>query len=226
MVVAAGAMLLAAADPRLRAMLRPSGKRGPPADAVAALALRPAPGAAAEAAPGVAAPWVSGHLIALLSGRPVVVNGFGTYLDERTFWALHRLTATDPEAFDCWMEERRVGYLVTGAPYAGLEAFAPSPGGYVLAPDAMGALPLSPVVIAGSGIPDRGIRHLAHLMPVFASEQVVPGLAFALPALWTYARVPGARLTGRGPPGGRVTLELPFTERRRGGTSTAPDHAA
>jgi asparagine N-glycosylation enzyme membrane subunit Stt3 len=209
------ALVLAVADPRLRGMLRPAAPRDLPPDAEAALALRPAPGASQEDAPGVVAPWGSGHLVALLSGRPVVVNGFGTYLDEATFWQLQRVAAMDAAAFDRLMEERRIGWILAGAPFIGPEPMAPGPGGWVLAPDAMRGLPMSPLLIAGSGIPDRGVPHLAHLMPFFATSQVVPGIAFPLPWLWGYQRVPGARLTGEAAPGARVVIEVAFTERQR-----------
>ena len=211
----AAGLLVVAADPRLLAMTRQPEPRPLPAEAAAGLALRrPAP-AAPEDAPGVIAHWGHGHTIALLSQRPVVVNGFGTYLDEPAFWDVAGLASMEPAAFDAWMARRRVGYLVYGAAYVGPGAFAASPRGFLLAPDRMRALPMSPVVIAGSGVPEAGVPHLPHLMPIFASEQITPGLAFALPALWGYERVAGARLVGTSAPGARVVVELPFVERRR-----------
>lgn len=211
----AAALLVVAADPELLAMTRLPPPRPRSADAAAGLALRRAAPPVPEEAPGVVAHWGHGHTIALLSQRPVVVNGFGTYLDEPTFWDVAGLASMEAAAFDGWMARRRVGYLVYGAAYVGPGAFAATPRGFVLAPDRMRALPMSPVAIAGSGVPEAGVPHLAHLMPIFASEQVTPGLAFALPALWAYERVAGARLAGTSAPGARVVIELPFVERGR-----------
>lgn len=215
--ITAAAALLALADPRLRAMLRPGAERPLSAEVAAALELRHGPGDSPGDAPGVLAPWSFGHTVSYLADRPVVVNGFGSYLDAATFREVQRLATMDPEAVDRWMAHRRVGFLLAGAAdvaaLGGAAAFAAAPGGMVLAPASMRALPMTALAIAGSGIPDAGVPHLPHLMPRFASAQPVNGFAFRLPALWTYERVPGARVRGRAGAGARVVIEIPFLER-------------
>ncbi|HSN13037.1 MAG TPA: hypothetical protein VLT61_00290, partial [Anaeromyxobacteraceae bacterium] len=73
----------------------------------------------------------------------------------------------------------------------------------------------SPLVIGGSAIPGANVKHRGKLMPVFATREQPGGLAFALPALWLYERVAGARLLGKAPPGKRVVASLDFHEQGR-----------
>jgi hypothetical protein len=68
---------------------------------------------------------------------------------------------------------------------------------------------------AGSGFPEDGVPHLAHLLPRFASVQAVPRSALRLPAVWTYERVAGARVTGSTAPRSRVVLEIDLVTRGR-----------
>lgn len=209
------AVALVAADPPLRGTLTVPAPQPTSPEVAASLALRRVAGETAETAPGVVTPWDFGHLVGLLSGRPVVVNGFGPYLEEETFWRLQRLVSMDADAFDALLERRRVGWVLAGAAYLGPAMFAQTPAGRVLAPEAMRELPMSPLAIAGSGVPDKDVPHLPRLMPFFASEQELPGFAFRLPWFWAYERVAGARVVGRAAPGGRVVVEVPFQERGR-----------
>jgi hypothetical protein len=79
----------------------------------------------------------------------------------------------------------------------------------------MKKLPLSQLLIAGSGLPGAGLPHLERLMPVFASQVVAGGLSFPLPVVWTYELVAGATLSGRADPGTVILGELELTERGR-----------
>ena len=215
--IAACAVAWCLADPRLRPRLA---LPDPGREAVmeAALDLRDAPPVRPGARSGALTYWGHGHQVRVFGRRPVVVNGFGTYLDPASFRESTGLLRLDEPALMQLMDRRDLGYLVFGPAVAflageevGVRPFA----GRVLNPEFMGQVPLAPLLIAGSGIPATGVRHLAHLMPRHASEATVPGLGFPLPQLWTYERVEGARLGGTGAPRARVVAELPFREHGR-----------
>jgi dolichyl-diphosphooligosaccharide--protein glycosyltransferase len=223
-----GAVLLAATalatmDPRLRTRLAISGPAAPDAIHSAALDLRAGARPPRGGGAGVATPWDLGHYVEAIAGRPVVANGFGSYLDEAGFEEMTRLGQASEVDLYALLERRDLGFLVAGAatrpgresgPSAGAgDLFERREGGAIVLGRAyLREVPLAPLVIAGSGVPELGVRHLSRLLPRFASAQRVAGISFALPVLWGYERVPGARLSGTATPGTRVVAELPFRE--------------
>jgi asparagine N-glycosylation enzyme membrane subunit Stt3 len=176
-----------------------------------------------ESAPGVLAPWDMGHEVNVLSRRPVVANGFGSYLDAAGYEEVGKAYTLSEPALLAWMEGRRVGYVIAGI--STFQGKVPGPGsgmpltaeGDQGALDAvyLRALPLAATILGGSGIPDAGVPHLTRLMPRFASLQIAKELPFPVPVLWTFEAVAGARVRGRAPARGRVVLEIDLVERGR-----------
>lgn len=212
---------LAAADPRLRTRLAVPPPTGPDAIQSAALDLRDGVRPPRGGGPGVATSWELGHQVEAIAGRPVVANGFGSYLDPAGFQEMERLGEGSEAQLYATLERRDLGFLVAGAatmpgrgPGSGAGGlFERGEGGAVVLGRAyLRQVPLSPLVVAGSGVPALDVRHLARLLPRFASAQRVAGISFSLPVLWVYERVPGATLSGTAPPGARVLAELPFRE--------------
>ncbi len=168
---------------------------------------------------GVLSNWSYGHQLQVQSGLPVVVNGFGSYLDEPAFWAAAEIFRGLAEPFDAYLLANRIGIVVAGAATIGQEVTGANDsvsfdGGGLNKPY-MASIPLSPLLIAGSAVPNWNVPHLPHLMPRGASRGIVRGLAFPLPFLWSYERVEGAKVGGAAPAGQRVVAELRFAERGR-----------
>jgi asparagine N-glycosylation enzyme membrane subunit Stt3 len=192
-------------------------------DALVAAALDLRDARPDEPSPGVLAPWDMGHQVNVLGRRPVVANGFGSYLDAAGYEEVRRAYSLREPELAAWMRGRRVGHVVAGL--MTFEGKVPGPGtGWPLTTrDGAGALdavymrgvPLAPAILGGSGVPDAGIRHLEHLLPRFASLQTARELPFVVPVLWTFELVEGARLGGTAAPGERVVLELDLRERMR-----------
>jgi hypothetical protein len=184
----------------------------------AALDLRNRPLPAGPAA-GVLSSWTFGHQLEVLGRVPVVVNGFGSYPDEAGFWRAEQSLRGSAEALDAYLEANRIGAVVAGPATIGVELAGPGGvkpfGSSGLVEAYLRALPLSPLLIAGSAVPGWAVGHLPHLMPRHASAAWVAGLPFQLPALWTYERVRGATVRGAARPGARVEAELRFSEHRR-----------
>ena len=208
-----------ALDPRLRSSLAVQPYRGPDPAVEAALDLRDAPPVRAGGRPGVLTYWGHGHQVRVYGRRPVVVNGFGTYLDPAQFWRVAGAFQADERALLALMDEDDLGYLVAGASTPLYPLDRPPPvapfANHALNPEFMRTRPLAPLLVAGSGTPGLGVKHLEHLMPRHASAATVPGLGFPLPLLWTYEHVAGARLRGVAARGARVVAELPFHEHGR-----------
>ncbi len=209
-------------DPPTRDTLLLARSRGPDPFQLGALDFRDAGPVVPGRRPGVAAPWTWGHWIEVLGRRPVATNGFGTYVEEAGFWELEETFNHGTERqLLAVMDRRDLGYVMCGAltllasdpahPDVQISAFAEG----VLSKEFMTRVPLAPLVISGSGVPASGVRHLEHLLPRFASRQVVMGLKFPLPAVWDYERVAGATLEGSAPPGARVEADLDFHENGR-----------
>jgi hypothetical protein len=219
-VVALGlAALWCAADGRLRGQLALPPRHGPNVLQAAALDLADAPPVERGRGAGVLAPWDFGHDLLVLGGRPVVANGFGSYLAPDALSDVERAYRGDLAGLLAIMRERDLGFLVAGsfldATYAGAPPFAASPQGGVLDLARLAARDTAPLAIGGSGVPAARVPHIAAFLPRFASPEPVPGLAFPLPQLWVYERVTGARLRGRATPGALVVAELPFRENGR-----------
>jgi len=170
---------------------------------------------------GVLTPWDVGHAVMCLSGRPVAANGFGSYLDPVSFQDVRDAFLGDEKRLVETMAKYDLGWLVGGgfvlANHQALPRDEPSVLGNppALNPRFMKKLPLSQLLIAGSGLPGAGLPHLERLMPVFASQVVAGNLSFPLPVVWTYELVAGATLSGRAGPGTVVVGELELTERGR-----------
>jgi len=215
-LLAAVALILG--DPRLRHFLAVRGPAPLPAVPHAALAMRLAGPAVPGHGDGVLVPWDLAHTVGVLSGRPVVANGFGSYLDRDSFEAVASAIAGDERLLVETMDRYDLGFLLAGVEISlryqaqppGVPLFAGDP--LVLNPAFMVEAPLAALIVAGSGLPGPGVRHLRHLMPVFASPGIHRLASFPLPLAWTYERVAGAELAGRAAPGTRVVAEIPLVE--------------
>jgi hypothetical protein len=167
---------------------------------------------------GVLVPWDYGHTMSVLSGRPVVANGFGSYLDAASFADVKAAFLGDEARLVATMDRYDLGFLLAGGSI--LMNHQPQPDDVppavgnprVLNPEYMLRMPLSQLLIAGSGLPAPGLPHLERLMPVFASRSVAGQLGFPLPVVWTYERVAGAVLHGRAAPGTQVVAEIQLVE--------------
>jgi hypothetical protein len=216
-----GAAVLVLASPSLRSQLVVAGPRevSPLNQAVLALRLDRAPVPGRR--DGVLVPWDLGHAVLQLSGRPVVANGFGSYLDPDTFREVQEAFHGDEERLVSTMERHDLGFVIAGgqvvanhqAAPAGESPVAGDPP--VLNPRFMTRTPLSQLLIAGSGMPGAGLRHLERLLPIDASKVTAGGLSFPLPVVWTYELVAGARIAGRAGPGDLVVGEIGLEERGR-----------
>jgi hypothetical protein len=214
--------LLVLADPALRERLVWADPRAPSAAESAWLYIADldgesdAQGGAGERG-GVLAPWDFGHDAIWLADRGVLAAGFGPWTGAEAFAELEGYTRSDEEALVALMEERRIDYVVSGAAaFSGRVALPGAPYPFARATDAsaqlvpsyFSALPLSALMLGGSGAPEIGVPHLEHMRPRFASPQRVPGLGLALPVIWVYDRVEGARLRGHAAPGALVTARI------------------
>lgn len=210
------ALGLAVLDPRVRGSLGLDTDPVPDASIEAAFDLRqrePGP------SPGVLAPWDLGNAFLVISDRPVVATGFGPYPDPDAYYeSILAFTWRERELLP-WLEKRRVGWVVCGA----ANFFGRVPGrtaaipfsGRALSQEWMSEVASSPLLLGGTGLPSLGVPHFEHLEPVFASTRTVRGIDGALPVLWTYQVVAGARIHGRSPAGIRVVLEIPLEEHGR-----------
>jgi asparagine N-glycosylation enzyme membrane subunit Stt3 len=214
--VAAAAML---ADPRTWNAFRPE-LRTSLRDALIGASFDLSVKPRAEAAPGVLVPWDMANEVLLLAERPVVADGFGTWPDPEAFEEVLRAYALPEADLVAWMDRRRLGYVIVGQTafvWRGIGPGAEDPVNQRLDVAYRRAVPFGQAVQGGSGDPENGLPHLTHFLPRFASIQV----AFARkspppwPALWTFERVPGARVLGQAPPGARVVLEEDLVERGR-----------
>lgn len=217
-IVAAAVLVLS--DPILRPLISRPLVPLPP-HASAALDLRDQAGRDRSA--GVLTPWDLGHVVHVLSRLPTPTNGFGAYLDPAVFSESEEVFRREQAELDGFLDRHRLRFVLAGAMTAPLlKVNGHSP--FVLATDARGAVldleymrsfGLSPLILGGSAIPGSGVRHLERLMPTFASRHTPPGLAFALPAMWTYEHVAGARLVGTTAPGARVLASIDLRENGR-----------
>lgn len=209
---------LVAADPGLRGALTP--RTLPPLPSTeAALDLRAVP--IDPTRPAVHAAWDVGHGLSVLGRRPVLTNGFGSFLDRDAFLESEQAFALAPDAYEAFLDRRQVGLVVAGpsafrvAGPAGRTWYSGRRTGAVLDTEYLRAVPLAGLLIAGSALPGAEVRHLEHFMVRFASSTTTAGLSSELPLLWGYERVRGARLRGRAAPGTRWIATVPLWERGR-----------
>jgi hypothetical protein len=209
------AIALLAVDPASRAMLQWRPERRLDAIESVTLALRELPDPGTPR--GALAIWSFGHSVLRLGQRPVLTAGFGHWTGAEAFHASETFMQGDVDELMHLMETRELGFVITGmnAPFP---AAGDRPGDphkpFVLQGERVvwnapyfHALPLTPLVVGGSGDPELGIAHVPTLMPQFASEHGAPGMGFPLQRLWLYERVPGATLTGEAPPASVVVAD-------------------
>ena len=165
---------------------------------------------------GVLAPWDRSNEILAVAGRPVVLTSFGPYVTPALFHAAERAWRGDAEALASFMVRADAGHVVTGIRYYMKIRDVPGRGPLLDGPRGrstpdpafLRAHPAAVLWTGGGGIPDEGVAHARHFMPVFAGREPVPGVDPAGPTLWVYERVPGARVGGHAPTGARVTATV------------------
>ena len=167
---------------------------------------------------GVLAPWSWGHEMSVVASRPVVTNGFGSYVDARAFADVEEAYGGDEDRLVDVMDSRDLGVAMGG--FLLLGSLKRPTVGTLLVGDPASWLPefleghaLAGLLFVGSGMPDRSVPHLSRLLPRFCSEQAAEGLAVAVPLVCTFDRVQGARLRGVAEPGSRVLGQIDLTLR-------------
>jgi len=216
-LAACALLLLGMADPASRKRLIVAEPRDPSAIETAGLFLRDVPRDDTLGAEGVLTDWEFGHSIIWISKRPVVAAGFGPYTGATGFQEVLDFPQRSEAQLMELMERRRLGFLVTGS--ATFLRRVPSPeaaspftrlanGAGGLNPAYFRSLPLAPLLLAGTGLPQLGVKHLEHLRPRFASPQLVENLAFPVPSLWVYERVRGAELRGHAPAAAPISARI------------------
>ncbi len=220
LVAVLAAIAWVAVDPGVHDQLRTP--RGAWITDVHAAALFLRRGAPARPARGqraaVFAHWDMGFEVLDVAGRPAIVTGFGPYGSRET-WA-----ETEP----AWRGDEARMLRVLDAHDAGFVMFPAavflaqtsprgtgamrrsSRGGVVVSAEFLRETPVAAMLLGGSGVSDRGVAHLAHLRPVFASPNFVRQMITAVPAVSVFERVVGARLVGAGQDGARVRVTLPL----------------
>jgi asparagine N-glycosylation enzyme membrane subunit Stt3 len=208
----AGALILA--DGRLQLYLVPLPPLKLDAVSDAARFLRDStPPVAPRSRSGVLAPWSAGFIIRQLGQRPVLLTGHGPYLSAETFARAERAWRGSEAELDAWLEARDVGFIV-----AGISFFARlrGPDGEPLRleldrrPEVryFAGVPLGVMAIGGSAVPEIGVHHLEHWMPVFASSAKAAAVDPPLPELFVFERVEGAEIRADCEASSRVTAEL------------------
>jgi hypothetical protein len=213
LALCAGALAL---DPPTRATF--STRAGPSINGVldAALHLRPQRPVARGRGDGVLAPWDLSFEMLTLGQRPVVVSGFGPYLNRPLLTEAEGILTRDEAALVDFLQRRDAGFvLAVGARVLtanGSVALPPTrrsaDGRIVLNAAMLRARPLAALALGGSGNASAGVAHLGQLRPCFADRALLGGVHVPLPAVWVYERVAGATLHGDAPDGALVTADL------------------
>ncbi len=169
---------------------------------------------------GVLASWDRSHDIRDLARRPQVLSGFGPYVGLAQFEASERALHGSAAGMADFMASTDAGHLVIGARQ--FQKMRDTQGGAFLRTGPRGASP-SPsflraqgaavLAFGGGGDPDEGVAHAEHFLPVFAVDEPWPDVQPAVPSLWVYARVPGARIEGAARDGARVELTVTLVVR-------------
>ena len=150
-----------------------------------------------------------------LAHRPVIACGFGSYVDPEGFALARQAFAGDERTLLQVMDERDLGFVVSGAASYLKEKVD---GQALLIRDAagqgvpnahfLGARPNATLALGGSSTASTQVPHLQHLMPIGASTDTVQPLAWALPVVWVYERVEGANVNGQATAGSIVEAHL------------------
>lgn len=169
---------------------------------------------------GVLTSWEVGNDALLLGRRPVLETGFGPYLGRAAFEASERAWRASEAELVAWLDRRDAGevliwgrhILSLGGARPPLASRAARDGRTILNPEYFRKYPIAVTMLAGSGDARRGLPHLAHLRPRFASSQFLAGFAVPLPLpwAWIFERVEGVTLRGLARDGALVRVTLPL----------------
>ena len=166
---------------------------------------------------GALTPWALGHTLTWPAQTGVVANGFlyhvGREVLERSQTALAGREAGALQL----MQERDLDWLVVGASYYGnaaagrarVPALVAAEQGAMVNLRYLTLVPMAVTMLGGGGMPEAGVPHLEHLAPRWASYGIggeEPDAA--IPELWVFERVRGARLVGRTTPGAQVLADI------------------
>lgn len=217
-LVLAAALLWVGVDGQLRGALRPAPEPVLSPIHEVGLFFRQRPVSAVRGRRlGVFASWDRSLDILDVSGRPVVLTGFGPYVTPALFQAAERSWRGDADALATFMARSDAGNLVIG--YRQYQKMSHARGGPFLREESGTATPnmdflreqpASVLALGGGGAPEASVAHAGHFLPVFASSAPVPGLSPLTPSLWVHELVEGARVTGNAPDGAivRCTVDL------------------
>lgn len=221
--LALGASAMVALDPSTRGTLasQPEPRGFAPNHEIGLILRAQAIPAVRGAGAGVLAPWDISNDILNLSGRPVVLSGFGPYSHPRLHASAYQALESTSDDLDRWMQAHDTNTLVASLSLAfhiaddrsGLPVFDHADGRMTPNPDYLHARPNGVLWLGGGGFPERSIPHAKHFLPVFATSRVIENLPLVVPTYWIYERVQGAHIVGDLPADGRVTAEVPLAVR-------------
>jgi asparagine N-glycosylation enzyme membrane subunit Stt3 len=158
-----------------------------------------------------------------LARRPVVVSGFGPYLDRALYEESSSAWRSSEQRLFAHLTRRDAGHVLAttssllnlGAPRDPRPFRRTGDGREVLNDAYFQRFPVAVMVLAGSGNARHAMRHLEHLRPVFAGGGLIGSREVPLPDAWAYERVAGARVTGEAPDGALIRATLAVTVRGR-----------
>jgi len=166
----------------------------------------------------VFAHWDMGFEVLDVARRPTVVTGFGPYGSRETWRETEPAWRGDEARMLRVLDAHDAGFvmflasvfLAQSSPRGTAAMRRSSRGGLIVSADFLRETPVAAMLIGGSGVADRGVAHLGHLRPVFASPNFVRPMITAVPAVAVFERVAGARLVGAAPDGARVRASIPL----------------
>jgi asparagine N-glycosylation enzyme membrane subunit Stt3 len=211
-------LLVLGRDPAVASLALPGPDRPMPGSYGASLFLsRHNPVRADGTRAGVLTNWSRGHYLMWPARSGVVANGFVFLLGEEGHNEVKRALVGDESRALGTMDRRDLQWLLTGADYYRIVTVGPRrdrplvpgrQGRGVVNISFLEQVPLAVAMLGGGGLPARGVAHLGHLAPRWASADHVGNMSFFLPGLFLFEKVKGARLTGTAAPGGRVTARI------------------
>lgn len=165
--------------------------------------------------------WAGGNEVMLVGERPALVSSFGPYVSPDLYAEVDAVWRRDEPYLLSVLDRRDAGAvaitsadLLTIALPGGVRALRVGRnGGVVLDRRWMERVPLGAMLMGGSGIVEARVRHLEHLMPVFAEDARAPYLSFPLPRGWVFDRVAGAVIEGDTDGPATVVATVPVTFR-------------